>query len=105
MKKKTPKHYPPDWPQIAYAVKIRDHYTCQHCGLQFGPAVKRKRDSNGKYQTLGVHHKDRKPWNCADENLITLCSACHCRAEWPLIRAEMLEKHNNSNQQELKFDV
>lgn len=94
--KKTKKHYPPNWIEISYKIKMRDGWQCQDCGLQFSPTDKRVKDKNGKIQTLGVHHKDRNPLNSNPENLITLCSACHCRAEWPLIRREMAEKRNKN---------
>ena len=92
MARKTKNDYSNDWIEISYRIKMRDNWRCQECGLQFSPTEKRVRDANGKYKTLGVHHKDRNTLNNNPDNLITLCSACHCRAEWPLIRREMREK-------------
>jgi len=92
MPRKTIKEYPDNWEEIARGIKERDGWRCQECGLEFAPDVKKVVDGNGKTQTLGVHHKDRNPQNNDPANLITLCSACHCRAEWPLIRREMWEK-------------
>lgn len=95
MSKKTKKDYPKNWGEISEQIKDRDGWKCQECGLQF-PKDKRLSKTaispNGKRQSFGVHHKDRDPMNCDPGNLISLCSACHCRAEWPLIRAEMEKK-------------
>jgi len=96
MTKKNYKYYPENWIEIAYKIKMRDGWRCQECGLQFSEVEKRVKDKNGKTQTLGVHHKDRNTMNSDPDNLITLCSACHCRAEWPLIRAEIkIQKNKN----------
>lgn len=93
------KNYPKDWPEIALAVKNAADWKCQQCNLQF--------DYNnnvllldGKMVTFTVHHKDANPFNCNAENLIALCSPCHCRAQWPLIRKQMREK-KHANQKDL----
>lgn len=31
---------------------------------------------------VGVHHKDRNPWNNLSENLVTLCASCHTKLHW-----------------------
>ena len=50
--------------QLRQQVLTRDNWQCQNCGLG---------------QNLEVHHKERrsKGGNDAEDNLITLCSACH----------------------------
>jgi 5-methylcytosine-specific restriction endonuclease McrA len=95
--KKTRRNYPKNWPEIARLIKIRDGWRCQHCGLQFADGLKNVVDQNGKAQTLGVHHLDRNPMNNDSNNLTALCSRCHCKAEWPLIRAELKAKKYGSN--------
>jgi DEAD/DEAH box helicase domain-containing protein len=70
-----PNRYGPNWPQQRDAARKRDHYTCQNCG-----AVEDGRSHD-------VHHKI--PFRAFDdfldanrlENLVTLCPACHRRAE------------------------
>lgn len=70
-----PNNYGPDWPRIRKLVLQRDHYTCQSCG-----AAERDRPHH-------VHHKiplrSFSSWEQANtlSNLITLCPACHQRAE------------------------
>lgn len=96
MAKKTKQDYPKNWQEISERIKKRDNYTCQGCKLSFvhlkGKSVRVIMLQNGLIRRLTVHHKDRKPMNCKDGNLISLCCACHCREEWPLIRAEMAKK-------------
>lgn len=67
--------YGPDWPAIRDAVRARDGHACQVCGLP----------ENGRPHD--VHHKapfrsfaSRQEANRLD-NLITLCPACHRKAE------------------------
>ncbi len=76
-----PNDYGPGWAQIRDRVRARDKYTCQVCG-----AVETNRQHD-------VHHKVpfrafRAPDGSPDllqanrlENLITLCSSCHHKAE------------------------
>ncbi|MCC7116903.1 MAG: DEAD/DEAH box helicase [Anaerolineales bacterium] len=75
-----PNNYGPDWPQVREAVRRRDQFTCQVCGVK---ETTRQHD---------VHHKipfraflrdgqmDRALANRL-ENLTTLCSTCHRQAE------------------------
>lgn len=70
-----PNYYGPDWQRIRKMVLQRDRYTCQACG-----AGERDRPHH-------VHHKipfrsftSREQANALN-NLITLCPACHQRAE------------------------
>ena len=70
-----PNDYGPDWPRIRLAVRTRDGFRCQVCGAAEGG---REHD---------VHHKiPFKAYTSAIEanqldNLITLCSSCHRKAE------------------------
>lgn len=70
-----PNAYGPDWPRLRAAIRARDGYRCQVCGA---PETGRAHH---------VHHirpfrtfADRQAANHPD-NLITLCPACHRRAE------------------------
>lgn len=31
--------YPPDWPELSEAAKLRANYTCEHCGMEFEPGT------------------------------------------------------------------
>jgi len=70
-----PNDYGPDWPRIRLAVRTRDGFRCQVCGT---PESGREHD---------VHHRiPFKAFTSAVEanrldNLITLCSSCHRKAE------------------------
>ncbi len=70
-----PNDYGLDWPRIRLAVRKRDGFRCQVCGV---PESGREHD---------VHHKiPFKAFTSAVEanrldNLITLCSSCHRKAE------------------------
>lgn len=59
----------PRWQKKRLEVMQRDGFICQHCLSEDKP--------------LQVHHlvyeKDKKPWEYADEDLITLCEECHQR--------------------------
>ena len=48
------------------SIRKRDDYTCQKC------------NKKGKQ----VHHIDYDKENCKENNLITLCRKCHCRANF-----------------------
>jgi len=70
-----PNRYGPNWSQQRDAARQRDRYICQHCGVL--------EDS----RSHDVHHKI--PFRAFEdfldanrlENLVTLCPACHRRAE------------------------
>ena len=70
-----PNDYGPDWPRIRLTVRTRDGFRCQVCGT---PESGREHD---------VHHKiPFKAFTSTAEanrldNLITLCSSCHRKAE------------------------
>lgn len=84
-----PNDYGPNWPRQRDAARARDGYRCQGCGA----------GENGGRQH-DVHHRipfrafvadparrggrpAERAWEAANvlENLVTLCSACHHRAE------------------------
>jgi DEAD/DEAH box helicase domain-containing protein len=70
-----PNQYGPNWVQQRQAARERDAHTCQNCGAR------------GEGQVLEVHHKI--PFRAFEhfreanrlDNLVTLCPACHYRAE------------------------
>ncbi len=70
-----PNNYGPDWPRIRLAVRTRDGFRCRVCGT---PENGREHD---------VHHKTpfRTFTSPAEanrlDNLVTLCPACHRKAE------------------------
>jgi DEAD/DEAH box helicase domain-containing protein len=72
----SPNDYGPLWPRIRLQVRKRDHYCCQVCGAP---------ESEGR--SHDVHHKvPFRSFPTAEQanqfsNLITLCPACHRRAE------------------------
>lgn len=74
--------YPKDWDVIAFVIKKRANWTCQHCGKkclephQVAEAYKKDVRQWAIY-TLTVHHLDHNPPNCHPSNLIALCSVCH----------------------------
>jgi DEAD/DEAH box helicase domain-containing protein len=84
-----PNEYGPEWPAQRDAARVRDQYRCQGCGAP--EMAGRQHD---------VHHRipfrafvadpglraglaPQQAWLAANrpENLVTLCSACHSRAE------------------------
>ncbi len=71
----TPINYGPNWNRQRDLARERDHYTCQNCG----------RRENGLQHH--VHHKiPFRQWPSYEqanrlENLVTLCPACHKKAE------------------------
>lgn len=93
--RKTKKDYPLDWDELSLLIKQRAGWRCEWCSVQFTPGDNvREIFQGGKFKkiTYTVHHKDRNTKNNKPENLVALCSPCHCRAELPLIRRELREK-------------
>lgn len=71
----------PHWQKKRLEVMSRDGFTCQLCG-----------DTE---HTLNVHHRryilGRDPWDYPDEDLITLCEACHSlETEFAQARSQIL---------------
>lgn len=60
--------YPPDWHEIARAVKEAAGWCCVRCGHEHAPRLGR---------TLTVHHLDCDKSNCRWWNLAALDQACH----------------------------
>jgi DEAD/DEAH box helicase domain-containing protein len=79
----APNDYGPDWPQVSEQARQRDGYRCRQCGA---PERDGRRHDVHHLQPFrefgyvaGVNRNDRQA-NVL-ENLITLCSTCHHRAE------------------------
>lgn len=83
--------YPPDWKQIARAIKDAADWICQDCGMQCRRPGE-KLDTHRR--TMSVHHlgapkDDGTPGDMHDKmdcrpcNLIALCSACHLARDLP----------------------
>ena len=66
---KSPLRYGDDWDKIRYLVYMRDHFTCQKCGI--------------KGIRLDVHHKIPFliSFDNSLNNLVALCRPCHRKIE------------------------
>lgn len=64
--------YPPNWREIANAVKDRAGWMCEACGNPHGPSP---------YVLTVDHVVDHDPANVADDNLAALCQRCHLRRQ------------------------
>lgn len=60
--------YPPDWPEIARAVKDAASWRCVRCDAPH---------SRDGWRILTVHHLDGDKANCVWWNLLALCQRCH----------------------------
>lgn len=84
--------YPPDWDEIAAAIKATAGYICQDCGMQ---CRKPGEPFDTHKRTMSVHHLgvpkgDGSPGDPHDkldvrpENLRALCSKCHLARDLPI---------------------
>jgi hypothetical protein len=64
--------YPPDWPEIAQAVKDAAGWRCVRCA--------HPHDIAAGYM-LTVHHLDLDKSNCRWWNTVALCQRCHLRIQ------------------------
>ena len=69
--------YPAAWKEIARRKKEAAGWKCERCGMQCRKPGE-KFDTHRR--TLTVHHIDRDPENCSEENLMALCAGCHLAA-------------------------
>lgn len=98
--------YPPNWNEIATAVKDAANWTCQECGKHcWKPgewdAEDIKADRSAWAEgVLTVAHLNHQPEDCRPENLRALCAPCHCRydlSQMPLKRRLKLEREGQLN--------
>ena len=79
----APNDYGPDWPRVSQSARERDGFRCRQCGApeRAGRAhdVHHLRPFREFGYLAGINRNDREANTL--ENLITLCSACHQRAE------------------------
>jgi hypothetical protein len=72
--------YPDNWKVIALKIKEKAHWKCEKCGLQ---CLKPNQNTKGLTKseraklTLTVHHRNYRPEDNSENNLIALCSGCH----------------------------
>lgn len=66
--------YPPNWDDIAVAIKEQAGWKCEQCGLQCRLPGE-KFDTHKR--TLTVAHINHVEMDCRPENLVALCPRCH----------------------------
>jgi 5-methylcytosine-specific restriction endonuclease McrA len=64
--------YPPNWNEIATAVKDAAGWCCEHCHAKHDPTTG---------YTLTVHHLNGIKSDCSPANLVALCQRCHLRIQ------------------------
>ena len=72
MPRKSTGDYPPNWKEIAKAVKDKHDWRCIRCGHLHDPKAG---------YTLTIHHADLNPSNSAWWNLLCLCQRCHLQIQ------------------------
>lgn len=80
------RRYPPDWRTLANRIKwtrAKGRCECEgQCGRGHAPERCPNRHfepaaDTGSRVILTVAHLDHTPENCADDNLLAMCQACH----------------------------
>jgi hypothetical protein len=74
--RKSSSTYPPDWKDIAQAVKEAAGWRCVRCGHAHEPTAG---------YTLTVHHADMSPANNEWYNLLPLCQRCHLHIQGKVV--------------------
>ena len=74
-------NYPPNWMEIAVAIKAEAGWKCEHCG-HF--------DDYESGHVLTVHHLDGDKANCTYENLVALCQRCHLHWQHRYIPGQLM---------------
>lgn len=80
MNRRSKGTYPPNWKEIADAVKTEAGWKCARCGHDHDPKAG---------YTLTVHHLDLDPSNCAWYNLAPLCQRCHLQIQAKVVMERM----------------
>ena len=70
-----------DWNKIADAIRKRDGYCCQHCGMSQDEHVEKFRGALHAHHIIPYHNFSRSTDANKKSNLITLCKPCHRKAE------------------------
>lgn len=86
--------YPPNWEEIATAVKEAAGWRCQTCGRQCRRPGE-PFDSHRRTLTV-AHWPDPDPMNCSRDNLLALCPACHNRLDAPIRRQHAAQTRRES---------
>ena len=76
MIRKSIGEYPPNWAEIAIAVKDAAEWRCVRCN--------HRHDIPAGYM-LTVHHLDLHPNNCAWWNIPALCQKCHLQIQHKVV--------------------
>ncbi len=78
-----PTDYGPNWPAQREAARARDGYVCRHCGAPEREGRQHEVHHITPFRTFGYIPGVNDLYELANrlENLITLCPACHRRAE------------------------
>lgn len=76
--------YPPNWNEIAEAIKAKHNYCCERCGHKHEPETG---------YTLTVHHLDGNPQNNEAWNLVALCQRCHLSIQARVNFPEILKQN------------
>jgi DEAD/DEAH box helicase domain-containing protein len=79
-----PADYGPNWPAQRDAARARDGYRCRHCGAPEREGRQHDVHHVVPFRVFGYVPGANDLYGLANrlENLITLCPACHRRAEW-----------------------
>ena len=68
--------YSVDWTEdIREAIRKRDNYVCQICGIH-------QTELKGLFRKLDIHHIDYDKDNLNPKNLISLCKSCHMKTNY-----------------------
>jgi hypothetical protein len=86
--------YPPEWPAVAWLVKVISGWRCERCRRPHSGTMA---DGFG----LTVHHLDKVKWNLEHWNLAALCQRCHLHIEhhvefyrdWPFAHSAWMAVH------------
>lgn len=68
------KEYTLTWLELRKDIYARDNWICQECSI--------KCHGNGTKDKIQCHHIDYDINNNSRNNLITLCSSCHCKTNF-----------------------
>jgi DEAD/DEAH box helicase domain-containing protein len=79
----VPNDYGPDWPAARQAARRRDQYRCRQCGAPEKPGRAHEVHHIQPFRDFGYRPDENRNDRQANalDNLITLCAACHHRAE------------------------